>query len=80
VTVLTFWLLASLIAFAGAHVALLVGLGRARVDGWRQRLVLATLLPPLAAWYGWEAGLRRPAWTWLGALAAYAVGATIAGR
>ncbi len=70
--------LAALLAiFAGAHVAIAIGLG------WRKRLLrralLGLLVPPLAPWWAWEAGLRVQTIVWGAALALYAVGVAITG-
>jgi hypothetical protein len=61
-------LAAALVVFAAAHLALLVGL--LRRASWRRALV-ALLLPPLAPWWGYAAGLRIPAIAWCAALALY---------
>ena len=66
------WLLAAaLVVFVGAHVALVVGLGRAR--SWKVAAV-ALVLPPLAPWWGWGAGLRKATIAWCAALALYTLG------
>ncbi|HEX8793159.1 MAG TPA: hypothetical protein VF765_19580 [Polyangiaceae bacterium] len=85
--------LAALLAiFAGAHVAIaigLVGLGprraglgprRAGRKRMLRRALLGLFVPPLAPWWGWEAGLRVPTIVWGAALALYAVGVAITGR
>ena len=59
----------ALVAFALAHGVLVAGL--ARRHGWT-RALLALVVPPLAAWWGWNAGLRRPVIAWGAALALYA--------
>jgi hypothetical protein len=64
-----------LAAFVAAHLALVVGL--ARGHAWR-RAFLALLVPPLAPWWGWGAGLRRPVMAWAAALALYAAGVVAA--
>ncbi|HEY6462551.1 MAG TPA: hypothetical protein VIY73_20420 [Polyangiaceae bacterium] len=70
------WLLAAaLVVFAGAHVALVVGLGRAR--SWKAAVV-ALLLPPLAPWWGYRAGLRVATIAWCAALAVYTLGVLVA--
>lgn len=71
--------LAALLAvFAGAHVAIAVGLA------WRKRMLRRALVglvvPPLAPWWAWEAGLRVPTIVWGAALAFYALGVAITGR
>jgi hypothetical protein len=60
--------------FAGAHIALVVGLGRRRA--WL-RAALSLLLPPLAPWWGWQAGLRATTMVWGAALALYAAGVAV---
>lgn len=70
--------LAALLAiFAGAHVAIAVALA------WRKRMprraLLGLLVPPLAPWWAWEAGLRIPTIVWGAALAFYALGVAITG-
>jgi hypothetical protein len=64
-----------LAAFVAAHVALVVGL--ARRHSW-SRAVVALLVPPLAPWWGWEAGLRLRTLAWGAALALYAIGVVVA--
>ncbi|MEO8874058.1 MAG: hypothetical protein ABI461_00605 [Polyangiaceae bacterium] len=66
--VLSVLLAASLLAFVVAHVALVVGIWRARL---RLRAPLALVVPPLAPFWGYELGFTRRAYTWLGALALY---------
>lgn len=71
--------LAALLAiFAAAHVAIAIALA------WRKRLLrralLGLLVPPLAPWWAWEAGLRVQTIVWGAALALYAVGVAITGR
>lgn len=55
-------------ALAMAHVALAAGLARRRAYG---RALLALVVPPLAPFWGWQAGLRRTSLVWLAALAVY---------
>jgi hypothetical protein len=64
-----------LTAFVVAHLWLLVGL--ARRGPW-SRPLLALLAPPLAPWWGWNAGLRPPAIAWGAALVLYAIGVAVA--
>ncbi|MGA7123854.1 MAG: hypothetical protein WBY94_27375 [Polyangiaceae bacterium] len=64
-------LAAALVAFAFAHIALVVGLARRRL-WWRA--VLALAVPPLAPWWGWNAGMRRRTVAWVTSLALYAIG------
>ena len=61
----------ALVAFALAHIALVVGLARQRLWG---RAVLAFAVPPLAPWWGWSAGMRGPTIAWGAALTLYAIG------
>jgi hypothetical protein len=61
-----------LAAFVAAHGILIAGLARRRA--WR-RAVVALVVPPLAPWWGWGAGLRLPTIVWCAALALYAAGA-----
>lgn len=67
---LPYALLAALVVHFAAHVWIVVGL--AAVRGWA-RAALAFVVPPLAPWWGWEAGMRRRAVAWGSALAAYAI-------
>jgi hypothetical protein len=64
-----------LLAFAAAHAALVAGLAR---EGTWQRAVLALLVPPLAPWWGYRAGMRLRALAWAAALALYAFGNFVA--
>ena len=64
-----------LAVFVAAHAVLVAGLARRRA--WR-RAVVALLVPPLAPWWGWSAGLRAPTLVWCAALALYALGVTLA--
>jgi hypothetical protein len=54
-----------------AHLWLLVGI--AREDPRRWRAGVAFLVPPLAPFWGWQLGMTRPTYAWLGALAVYAI-------
>jgi hypothetical protein len=65
-----------LMAFAGAHLALVVGLARRRA--WL-RASLALFVPPLAPWWGWEVGQRVTAIVWGSALGLYAVTVAVTG-
>jgi hypothetical protein len=67
-------LFAALLAHAIAHVAIVVALIRQRAF---KRAALAFFLPPLAPHWGWRAGLRAHVYTWLGALAIYAIGVAL---
>lgn len=70
------WLmLVSLVTHLVAHAAITVGLARRPRP---LRALLGLLLPPLAPWWAWEAGMRTRAWVWLGALAVYALGVAFA--
>jgi len=70
------WCIASALAvFLAAHVALVAGLARRR-PSWRA--VVALLVPPLAPWWGYRAGLRVATIAWCAALALYAVGVVVA--
>jgi hypothetical protein len=70
------WCIASALAvFVVAHVALVAGLARRRAWG---RAVVALLVPPLAPWWGYRAGLRVATIAWCAALALYAVGVVVA--
>jgi hypothetical protein len=70
------WCIASALAvFLAAHVALVAGLAR-RHAWWRA--VVALLVPPLAPWWGYRAGLRVATIAWCAALALYAVGVVVA--
>jgi len=66
----------ALVVWTCAHAWLAVGLGRRH---WG-RALLALVVPPLAPWWGWRAGLRAPAVTWGIALALYAAGVAVTGR
>ncbi len=74
-TLLSYVLLAALLAHAGAHVALLVTLARRKP---RYRAVVALVLPPLAPYYGWMAGAGRLSLLWLAGLGVYAAGVALA--
>ncbi len=70
------WCLASALAvFLAAHVALVAGLARKRTWG---RALVALLVPPLAPWWGYRAGLRVATIAWCAALALYALGVAVA--
>jgi hypothetical protein len=70
------WCLASALAvFVAAHVALVAGLAQRRAWG---HAVVALLVPPLAPWWGYRAGLRTATIAWCAALALYAAGVVIA--
>jgi hypothetical protein len=60
-----------LAVFLSAHVVLVAGLARRRAWG---RAVVALVVPPLAPWWGWSAGLRPASMVWCAALALYAAG------
>jgi hypothetical protein len=65
----------ALVAFAAAHIALVVGL--ARRDPW-WRAIAAFAVPPLAPWWGWGAGMRWRTVVWGAALVLYAIGVAAA--
>lgn len=67
--VLAYALATALLVHLAAHVVLAVRLGR-RGPAWRG--LVALVVPPLACWWGFEAGHKRLAQTWLGAVAVYA--------
>jgi len=70
------WCIASALAvFVAAHVVLVAGLARQRAWG---RAVAALLVPPLAPWWGYGAGLRVATIAWCAALALYALGVVVA--
>jgi hypothetical protein len=60
-----------LAAFVAAHGMLVGGLARRRAWG---RAVVALVVPPLAPWWGWGAGLRVATVVWCAALALYTAG------
>lgn len=70
------WVLALALAIHGvAHLAIVVGLARARAFA---RAALALVVPPLAAWWGWEARMRLRVIAWAASLAVYALGLAVA--
>jgi hypothetical protein len=80
-------LTALLAIFAAAHVALAIGLAlgarRAGLAGGARmlrRALVGLVVPPLAPWWAWQAGLRIPTIIWGAALAFYALGVAITGR
>jgi hypothetical protein len=72
---LSYELSLSLVGWAAAHVAVTAQL--ARRGSWR-RAAIALVVPPLAPWWAWQAGLKKTTWTWGAALALYAAGLTVA--
>jgi len=60
-----------LAVFLGAHVSLAAGLMRRRS---RAAGLVALVVPPLAPWWGWGAGMQTRAIAWLAAVALYALG------
>jgi hypothetical protein len=68
-------LAAALVLFGAAHGVLLVGLAQRRP---RWRALVASVVAPLAPWWGWQAGMRRRAITWGVALALYVLGLAVA--
>jgi hypothetical protein len=75
--VLTALVALALLAFLGAHVALLVLLFSRKP---RYRGLVALAVPPLAPYWGWREERHRRVYVWLGALAAYVVGVAILTR
>jgi hypothetical protein len=68
-------LLVGVATLAAAHVAIVVAL--ARTGAW-SRAAVALVLPPLAPWWAWERGFRRPAIAWAAGIALYAAGLVVA--
>jgi hypothetical protein len=60
-----------LLVFLGAHFALIGALLARRP---RYRAAVAFVLPPLAPYWGWRAGLRRRVYLWTITLLLYALG------
>lgn len=71
---LPWMLLLALTTHAAAHVTLVVSLARARE---RRRAAFALLVPPLAPYWGWRAGMRATVVVWTAALALYALGVAV---
>ncbi len=76
-----------LAVFMSAHVAIAIGLGlgprragRSRTKGRVVRALVALLVPPVAPWWAWQAGLRTRTIVWGAALALYAIGVAVSGR
>jgi hypothetical protein len=70
------WCIAAALAvFVAAHVVLAAGLAR---RGGHVRAVVAFLVPPLAPWWGYRAGLRIATIVWCAALAVYTLGIVVA--
>jgi hypothetical protein len=70
------WCLATVLAvFVAAHGVLVVGLARRHVLA---KAVVALLVPPLAPWWGFRAGMRVATVAWCAALALYTVGVILA--
>jgi hypothetical protein len=63
-------------AFVAAHGALVAGLARGGRTRWRAPLAL--IVPPLAPWWGYRAGMRLRALAWAAALVLYAFGTFVA--
>jgi len=73
--------LAALLAvFACAHTAIAIGLARSRASNHLARALVGLLVPPLAPWWAWQAGLRARTIVWGAALALYAIGVAVSGR
>lgn len=70
-TFLTIVIGLALLVELGAHLWLLVGI--AKEDPRRWRAAVAFLVPPLAPYWGWQLGMTRRTYAWLGALAVYAI-------
>jgi hypothetical protein len=66
---------AALVVLLAAHGTLVVGL--ARKGPWH-RAAAALLVPPLAPWWGYRAGLRVATIAWCAALALYTLGVVVA--
>jgi hypothetical protein len=64
----------ALVLWIGLHGALLVLLARAKP---RWRALVALIVPPLAPYWAWSDGARRPVYAWAGALAGYTLGLTL---
>ncbi|MEO6420641.1 MAG: hypothetical protein ABIP39_14610 [Polyangiaceae bacterium] len=71
-TFLTVVVALALVVEITAHLSLLVGIAR-REPHRRWRALVATLVPPLAPYWGWELGMTRRTYAWLGAVAVYAI-------
>jgi hypothetical protein len=70
------WCLAAALAgFLVAHGVLVGGLARRRVWG---HAVVALLVPPLAPWWGFRAGMRVAPLAWCVTLVLYGVGVVAA--
>jgi hypothetical protein len=70
------WCLAAALAiFVAAHGVLVVGLARRRAWG---RAAIALLVPPLAPWWGYRAGMRVATLAWCAALLLYTAGVVAA--
>ena len=67
-------LLVGLLAFVVAHLSIVVQLARSGAWG---RAALALVFLPLAPWWAWERGMRRPTYAWGMALGVYVVGVVL---
>ncbi len=67
----------ALLAAVGAHVTLLVRLAMSRP---RYLALAALAVPPLAPYWGWRQGVRRPVYVWGAAVTLYALGVAILAR
>jgi hypothetical protein len=67
----------ALVAAIGAHMTLLVRLAMNRP---RYLALVALAVPPLAPYWGWRQGVRRPIYVWGAAVALYALGVAILAR
>ncbi len=72
---LPYLLVVTLVAHVGVHVAIAVGLAQQRAF---LRAALALVLPPLAPWWAWQAGMRFRTYAWAATLALYAIGVAVA--
>jgi hypothetical protein len=72
---LPYLLVVTLVAHAGVHVAIAVGLARRRAFA---RAALALFVPPLAPWWAWQAGMRARTYGWAATLSLYAIEVAIA--
>jgi len=67
----------ALLAAIAAHATLLVRVARQRP---RYLALVALAIPPLAPYWAWRAGARRPVYLWLAAVILYALGVAIIAR
>lgn len=62
-------------ALSTAHVTLAIGLA-GQTPRWRA--LVALVVPPLAPFWGWAAGMRARASLWVAAVVVYAIAAALA--